>query len=201
MTTDSAYENQLRHVAEPQAPSERQKAPSASLRDYEGLWVADVLREHAHYGDHDHDDESEIAVAYASFIDQKIRDEGKKHVDLYAHTNAAVETLLNAIISYRAENGTSADFPTVLYDGIERQFADTFIASEDGEDHGDPEVVEIDGEDTVVYDEQEAKESYAEMALAEAESQAMARAEREAEGRGINNRKTPNVNPRFRGDR
>jgi hypothetical protein len=201
MTTDSAYEDNLRHVAEPQAPSEREKAPSSSLQDYEALWLADVLREHAHYGDHNHDTEPDIAVAYASFIDQKIRAEGKKHVNLYAHTDVAVETLVSAILQYRANNADDESFPMALYTGIERQFADAFIERADGADHGEPMVIEIDGEDTVVYDEQEAKESYAEMVMAEAESQAMARIEEDANARGIDNRKTPSVNPRFCGDR
>ena len=147
MTADnSAYQSQLKNVAEPQAPSERDKAVSATIEDHEALWLADVLREHAHYGDHDHDDESEIAVAYAAYIDQKVRAEAESWVNLYAHTHEAIETLVNAILQHRADNHGNDDFPIALYNRVEDEFAAAFIESEEGGDIGSPKVIELDGE-------------------------------------------------------
>jgi hypothetical protein len=193
----SAYEDQLRHVAEPAAPSERRKAVTATLADYQALWLTDVLREYSHYGDHDYNDEGAIAIAYASYIDAKVRDEGRSHVDLYAHTDVAVETLLNAILTHRADAGGDTDFPLTVYTAIENEFANAFIESEEGPSPEAPKVVEIDGERTVVFDEDEARESYAEKQLAEAESEALREQEREMDARGVDGRKTPRVDPRY----
>jgi len=98
----AAYEEQLRHVAEPQAPTERESATSVTIEDYEALWFTDVLREFAHYGDTE-GTESKTAVAYASYIDQKIRGEGASQVALYVHTDEAQTTLLKALDYYLDE--------------------------------------------------------------------------------------------------
>jgi len=196
---EGAYERNLRHVAEPAAPSEREKAISASIEDHEALWLSPILREHAHYGDHDHDDESGIAVAYASYIDQKVRGEGLSWVELYAHTEQAIETLVNAILQYRWDNFSDDDFPIRLYNRIEDEFASAFIRSEEEPNIGSPKVIEIDGEKTVAYDEDEAKRSYADMKMAEAEAERLRELEADAEARGVHGRRTPRVNPRFRG--
>jgi hypothetical protein len=193
----SAYEEQLRHVAEPAAPSERRKAVTATIEDYHALWLTDVLRDYAHYGDHDYDDEGAIAVAYASYIDAKVRDEGRSYVDLYAHTDVAVETLLNAILTTRADAGGDADFPITVYQAVENEFANAFIETADGASPESPKVIELDGERTVVFDEDEARESYAEKEMFEAESEALREAEREMDARGIDGRKTPRVDPRY----
>jgi len=89
-----AYESNLRHIAEPQSPSERENATSVTIEDHLALWFGDVLREYAHYeADEPHDG---IAVGLASYIDKKVRDQGKSQVSLYAHTLKAVETIENA---------------------------------------------------------------------------------------------------------
>jgi hypothetical protein len=193
----SAYEDQLRHVAEPAAPSERRKAVTATIEDYQALWLTDVLREYSYYGDHDYDDEDDIATAYASYIDAKVRDEGRSYVDLYAHTDVAIETLLNAILTRRADAGGDADFPMTVYRAIENEFANAFIETEEGPSPESPKVIELDGERTVVFDEAEARESYAEQQQFEAESEALREAEREMDARGIGGRKTPRVDPRY----
>lgn len=128
---NSAYEDNLRHVVEPASPSERGQATGMTIEDYEALWLSDVLREHAHYNEHDHGDESGIAVAYASYIDQKVRAEGHSYVTLYAHTDAAIETLVNAILEYRAEH--SSDLPRGLYSTVEREVSETFIEMTESE--------------------------------------------------------------------
>lgn len=158
MTANSqpAYESQLRHLAEPAAPSEREKAVAATIEDFEALWFTDILREHAHYGDHDYEDEGDIAVAFASFIDAKVREQGQSYVTLYTHTHEAIETLLNALLEAKA---TRESVPIAIYNGIEDEFANAFIESEQTDDI-EPKVVEMGGEETVVYDEEEARESY-----------------------------------------
>jgi len=124
-----AYENQLRHVAEPQAPTERESATSVTIEDHEALWFTDVLREFVHYGDTD-GGESEIAVAYASYIDQKVRDEGVSHVDLYVHTDTAVDVLCAAMdyhITEVAESYMEPHIPT-----LDRKFTGLLVGDDDG---------------------------------------------------------------------
>lgn len=126
-----AYQDHLEHVVEPASPTERDDAVSATIEDYEALWLSDILREHAHYADHDYEDEGGIAVAYASYIDQKIRDEGESRVRLYAHTQAAIETLLNTILRHRGNDHENRNYPVSLFNSVESEFADAFIEDEE----------------------------------------------------------------------
>lgn len=112
------YEDNLEHVAEPQAPNDRETAPSATLHDYEALWFADQLREFAHY---EADDNGDIAIAYASYIDAKVRDEGVSNVDCYVHTDTAASILMAAV-----EHATEDDDPyTTLQTRVESEIAAT----------------------------------------------------------------------------
>lgn len=190
-----AYEDQLRHVAEPQSPSERTKAVSTTIEDHEALWFTEALREFAHYGDTE-GDQGGIAVGYASFIDQKVRDEGKSYVTLYAHTEEAASTLLDALYDYIPEPKKRDDTPMTIVRTLEGSFAEAFahyVDDPETPDAPEPQVAEIDGEETVVFDEREARESYADMKIAEAESEAIARQEREADRRGVTG--LPETNP------
>lgn len=197
-----AYQDNLRHVAEPQAPSERDKAVSTTVEDFEALWFTDALREFAHYGDHDHESQSGIAVAYASFIDQKVREQGKSYVTLYAHTEVAAETLMDALYHDCPDDvDDRGDYPMVVFRALEESFAEAFAHYVDDEmapaTPPEPQVERIDGEQQVVFDADEARESYADMKMAEAESEHLAKVEEDANARGVNNRKTPRVNPRY----
>jgi hypothetical protein len=199
----SAYTDNLRHIAEPQAPSEREKAVSTTIEDHEALWVADILREFAHYADHDHDDQSGIAVGYASFIDKQVRDHGKSYVTLYAHTDVAAETLMDALYWDCPDDvDDRGNYPMVVFRSLEESFAEVFAHFVDDEmapeSPPEPQVTDIDGEETVVFDEDEARNSYAMMEMEKAESEHLAELEAEAEKRGINNQKTPRVNPNYR---
>jgi len=91
----------LEHVAEPQTPDERDEADHTTLSDFQALWFVEALREYANYGDHDKDVQADIATAYVEFINKKIRDEGRRSVNLYTHTDVAVETLLDALLEYK----------------------------------------------------------------------------------------------------
>jgi hypothetical protein len=91
----------LKHVAEPQTPDERDESDHTTLSDFQALWFVEALREYANYGDHDKDVQADIATAYVEFINKKIRDEGRRSVNLYAHTDVAVETLLDALLEYK----------------------------------------------------------------------------------------------------
>jgi hypothetical protein len=195
------YEDQLRHVAEPAAPSEREKANAATIEDHVALWLTDHLRDFSHYGDTE-GDQGGIALAYASYIDQKVRDEGQSWVSLYVHTEQAAETLLDALYAAVPAMEDRADIPMIFVRDCEEAFAEVyaaFVEDADVDGPGEPTITEIDGERTVVFDEEDARESYAMMQMHEAESEALARAEREAEGRGVNN--LPENNPALRGGR
>jgi len=102
-----AYQDNLRHIAEPSSPSERDTAQSVQLFCYDALWFAEQLRDYAHY--EASDPNRGIAVGLASYIDKVIRDRGESHVDLYLHTDDAVETVESAW-SYAVKN-TSPDSP------------------------------------------------------------------------------------------
>lgn len=188
-----AYEEHLRHVAEPQAPSEREKAVSTTLDDYEALWFTDHLRDYAYYADHDDGPNGGIAVAYASYIDQTVRKQAENHVTLYVHTRPAAETLVEAV-EYAASDVDFDAFPTVLYLSVSN--AVHAVLGQFDDDYEPPEVIELGGEETVAFDEIEAVDSYAEMRLAEAENEAMQQMEEAAEGRDIRNRPERRVDPR-----
>jgi hypothetical protein len=158
-----AYEDNLRHIAEPAAPSERDKATTVTLDDWVALWFAEVLREYAHYvADEPHDG---IAVGLASHIDKKVRDHGKSYVPIYAHTNEAVEAIERAAVDYAEERDDSGTAPHIEVSSMAGSLRLEFIDK-------NPKVVELNGEKTVVYDEDDAEESLAMKEIGEAESEA-----------------------------
>lgn len=170
-----SYEANLRHIAEPQAPSEREKAVATTIEDYEALWLSEVLREFAHYADHDHEAQSGIAIGYASYIDQKVRSEGSSYVTLYAHTDVAAETLLDALY-WDVPDDDRRDYPMVLFRSLEGAFAEVFAHYvDDPETPEAPPEPEVDDDMGVVFDPDDARESIAMKQMAEKE------AEREAE--------------------
>lgn len=81
----------LQHMRQPDTPTARETAPSIHLDDFEALYLRRALLEHARY------DRSELAEAYAQYLDTQIRDNKKEHCDVYAHTQEAVDTLLTAL--------------------------------------------------------------------------------------------------------
>lgn len=120
----SDYQDNLRYVAEPQTPSDRDKVVSTTVEDFEALWFSDGLREFAHYGDHDDEDQSGIAMAYASYIDNKVREQGQSHVTLYVHERLAAETLMEALDYYIPDLGSGEDYPTAVFLSLEASFSE-----------------------------------------------------------------------------
>lgn len=96
--SEGHYEDNLRHMAEPADPSDREEAVSTTVSDVEALYLANLLREWAGY--HADDDERPVALGYAQFIDRQVRQNGKRDVRLYAHTSKAAETLNACIEDY-----------------------------------------------------------------------------------------------------
>jgi hypothetical protein len=112
-----AYEDHLRHTAQPSDPDDRETATSLTLADYEALWFADYLREYAHY--EAEDDDSGIAAAYAAYIDTAVRERGSSYVTLYVHTRAAADTLLATASYARHTYGGDSAFPMMVYHSVE----------------------------------------------------------------------------------
>lgn len=168
------YDQNLRHVAEPAAPSGRDQAVSANMASFEALWLSEQLKEYAHYGDHPEDSHQGIAIAYVEFIDKKVRDEERNYVTLYAHTEAAADTLMGAMFNADPDDKTDA----VLKEAVSSPLADIYVEHADG-DHPEPRAVEE--HDTVEFEEGAAGEAIAEAEMARAESEALAKQERRAE--------------------
>lgn len=87
------YRDNLAHLVRPEAPKEREEADSIRLQDYEALYLHNGLVEYAAYGSEDAEEE-EIALAYAEYINMAVRDEEKRIVNLYAHTEEARTVLV-----------------------------------------------------------------------------------------------------------
>lgn len=98
MARDNYNEN-LRHMAEPATPDERERAVSISLEDYQALYLASMLREWAAYHAPD-DEQASIAKGYVEFIDKQVRDQDEYVANLYAHTRLASEVITDAIYDY-----------------------------------------------------------------------------------------------------
>lgn len=133
-----AYENNLRHVAEPASPDERERAVSTTIRDYEALFLTEVLREFAHYGDHDDERQGGIAVAYAAYIDKQVRANARSYIDLYAHTDVAAETLLDALYEHCPPLDERDDYPMTLFRSMEDSFAVMLAHYIEGSDLSEP---------------------------------------------------------------
>lgn len=86
------YRSQLRHVVRPESPSEREDANRVQLDDWLALWAAKTLRGYAGY-EADTGTESDVATAYAQYIEHAVRTEEKEQVFLYAHTEPAMDVL------------------------------------------------------------------------------------------------------------
>lgn len=102
------YQENLRHIAEPGSPSEREEADKIVLEDYQALWFAGQLREYAHYGESK--DRGRIAAGAAEYIDKKVREQECSQVSLYAHTKKAMETYDKAL-THAVSEYNSPDVP------------------------------------------------------------------------------------------
>ena len=107
----------LKHMREPAKPSERGEASSFQVDDFEALYLRRALREYAHYDHERGSDRAGIASAYVEYIDEKVRDNGNNIVHVYAHTEEAYQTLVDAIAGIRTP-------PTELRDQIELYIRD-----------------------------------------------------------------------------
>lgn len=164
------YDDNLRHIAEPAAPSGRKQAVSATVPDYDALWLAEALREYAHYGDHPDERHREIAVSYVEFIDRKVRDQERRHVTLYAHTDVAADTLMGALFH---ANGEDRHVESVSGD-----LAELYATHADGDA---PEPNAVPEHETVEFSEGHAAEAIAIREMERAESEALAKQEQRAE--------------------
>jgi hypothetical protein len=165
------YEDNLRHVAEPAAPSGRKRAVSATVPDYEALWMAEALREYAHYGDHPTESHQDIAIAYVEYIDRQVRDNERRHVSVYAHTDVAADTLMGALFH--------ADGDESLVESVSTALAELYVAHADGDAPESPAAVSE--HETVEFEDGAAGEAIAEAEMARAESEALAKKERAVE--------------------
>lgn len=89
------YEEQLTHLAEPADPNDRDDADSIIVMDYEALWLTKQLRDKAAYvfdGP-----KSDVADAYADYIDEKVRAYDNTTFRLYAHTDTAKGVLRDVV--------------------------------------------------------------------------------------------------------
>lgn len=93
------YGTNLRHMAEPASPSERERAVSVSLEDYEALYLATMLREWSQYHA-EGEDVTSIAMGYVEYINAQVRENGEHTVHLYAHTEIASEVVTNGMYEY-----------------------------------------------------------------------------------------------------
>lgn len=182
------YEDHLRHIAEPAAPVERRKAVSGMIQGYEALWFAEALLEYAHYGDTDEDVQSGIALGYAEYIDQKVCGERSSPVTLYAHTEVAASTLLDALYNHVPDVGDRREYPMTVFRAVEETAAGMYAHYiEEARDDADldappePTVIEVDGDEQVAFDPDEAREAYAMMQMERAEAEAMRERERRRE--------------------
>jgi hypothetical protein len=107
-----SYRGQLEHMAEPSAPKERRDSDLAKIRDWMALYFAEQLREWGSYYGTDH--YSNIALAYADYINEQVRDRGESFVCLYAHTDDAKFVLMKCAHSLK-----SSALPTDL--GLEHR--------------------------------------------------------------------------------
>jgi hypothetical protein len=110
------YRNQLRHIVRPEDPAER-GTNSVAVNDYAALFLYRKLVEYASY-EAETAEEEEIALGYAEYINDVIRNEGKNVVRLYAHTSAARDVLCAA-----APDEHSKEFP-----GMRQTFREKFGA-------------------------------------------------------------------------
>jgi len=164
------YDDNLRHVAEPAAPSGRDTAVSTTVPDYEALWLSEQLKEYAHYGDHPNEAHQDIAIAYVEYIDRQVRQNERRHVSLYAHTDEAADTLMGAM--FHSEDGA-------MVESVSTALAELYVAHADGD--APPEPSAVSEHDTVEFEDGAAGEAIAEAEMARAESEALAKKERQVE--------------------
>lgn len=93
------YSDNLRHMAEPATPDERDRAVSVSLEDYQALYLATMLREWAHYHAPG-EKQASIARGYVEYINHQVRERGQKTIEIYAHTPLAAEVVIDGMYDY-----------------------------------------------------------------------------------------------------
>lgn len=118
------YDTNLRHMAEPAAPADREEAVSVTLADHEALYLAGVLIEWSHYMTGD-EERSSIGQGYVEYINRQVRGREKRHVTLYAHTPKAADVLNEAVENYHAEY--YEDVPHDYHTEIEATLIDLWL--------------------------------------------------------------------------
>lgn len=112
------YQRNLRHMAQPATPDERREAVSATLSDYEALYLASMLREWASYHA-ESDTDASIAQGYVEHINQQVRDRRQADVTLYAHTKDAAEVLCTATVEWYHHYSGTDEINEGLVDAID----------------------------------------------------------------------------------
>lgn len=116
------YRSALEHVVRPEEPADRNDTKHLRLDDYEALYLYDAFVAYAAY-DADSKTEEEIALAYAEYVENVVRNEAKGIVRLYAHTDEA-RAILSHVVAHKRKPVSG------LHDNIEAELADTFGADE-----------------------------------------------------------------------
>lgn len=150
--TEDHYANNLRHMAEPADPSDREEAVSTTLSDVQSLYLATILREWSAY--HADEEQREIALGYTEFIEKQVRQNEKCQVTLYAHTAKAAETVNRALEDYihfyeeQAYKGIYKDISECVIDLWGRHNAEEVNADAGKEMYAEaPDEIEVQGEE------------------------------------------------------
>lgn len=113
----------LKHMRQPDTPTERETSPSMTVDDFEALFLRRALLEHARY------DRSELAEAYAQYLDTQIRENKKEHCDVYAHTDEAIVTLLTALSRATLSQKQLVEHLRFKVKEMEQEMEDEFVDS------------------------------------------------------------------------
>lgn len=114
------YREVLEHIVRPEEPAERQNARRVTLQDYEAIYMAEACIEYAAYGA-DTATEEKIALGYHQHIHRVVGDERLGRVNLYAHTDDAVNVLGYVIDEY-------ADDVDELQETIMQKYEDSVLS-------------------------------------------------------------------------
>jgi len=107
------YRSVLEHVVRPEDPTERVEAESVRLEDYEALYLYDSVVQWASY-EAESAEEEQIALGYAEYINDVVRNEKKNFVDIYPHTDVAEYVLRDAL----RNDGRDGHMTTKIRDSI-----------------------------------------------------------------------------------
>jgi hypothetical protein len=118
------YRDSLRHIVRPDEPHERVESRHLTIEDYEALFLYDGCVEYASYGADTGEKES-IALGYAEYINDVVRNEGRGRVSLFVHTDTALDVLCGIIDALTVEPYESDMRDALLERIIDLQLVDS----------------------------------------------------------------------------